>query len=97
MNQKATKYIRGMIRKLGFDIIKYNNGNSEHSFPKDFDRATIRTILKVKSLTMTSPERIHALCEAVKYITINKIPGEIVECGVWRGGRIVWKGKRRVS
>ncbi len=38
---------------------------------------------------MTSPERIFALCEAVKYITINKIPGEIVECGVWRGGSMM--------
>lgn len=36
--------------------------------------------------TMTSPERILALCEAVSYVCQNRIPGEIVECGVWKGG-----------
>lgn len=36
--------------------------------------------------TMTSPERILALCEAVSYVCQNKVPGDIVECGVWKGG-----------
>ena len=35
---------------------------------------------------MTTPERIASLCNAVKYITANKIEGDFVECGVWRGG-----------
>jgi len=35
---------------------------------------------------MTSPERIHALIQAVHYVTAHAIPGAIVECGVWKGG-----------
>jgi hypothetical protein len=35
---------------------------------------------------MASPERIYALCDAVRYVSINAVPGDIVECGVWRGG-----------
>jgi hypothetical protein len=35
---------------------------------------------------MTSPERVLALCEAVDHITRKQIVGDIVECGVWRGG-----------
>ena len=38
---------------------------------------------------MTSPERLYSLCKAVEYITKNRIPGDIVECGVWRGGSMV--------
>ncbi len=46
----------------------------------------LKTILDVNGLTMTSPERILALCSAVEYITKNQIGGDFVECGVWRGG-----------
>jgi O-methyltransferase len=36
--------------------------------------------------TKTSPDRIYALIQAVRYISSNGIAGAIVECGVWRGG-----------
>jgi hypothetical protein len=42
--------------------------------------------LKVKDFTMTSLERILANIRAVEYVEANQIPGDIVECGVWRGG-----------
>jgi len=35
---------------------------------------------------MTSWERLYALYHAVHYIVENGIPGDFVECGVWRGG-----------
>ena len=35
---------------------------------------------------MTSWERLYALYKSVKYVVENRIPGDIVECGVWRGG-----------
>ncbi len=36
--------------------------------------------------TMTSIERGYALFKTVEYIVKNKIPGDFVECGVWKGG-----------
>lgn len=38
---------------------------------------------------MTSNERLYGLIEAVKYIIENKIEGDIVECGVWKGGSMM--------
>ena len=35
---------------------------------------------------MTPPERLYALWKAVKYVVQNRINGDFVECGVWRGG-----------
>jgi hypothetical protein len=35
---------------------------------------------------MTSPERIAVLVEAVRHIVSENIVGDIVECGVWKGG-----------
>jgi O-methyltransferase len=36
--------------------------------------------------TMTSVERMYGLYEAVRHVVRAGIPGDIVECGVWRGG-----------
>jgi O-methyltransferase len=35
---------------------------------------------------MTTPERVVTLKRAVEHVVANSIPGDIVECGVWRGG-----------
>lgn len=47
------------------------------------DRAIVEA---VQSFTMTSPERVAALIDAVRYVERAGIEGAIVECGVWRGG-----------
>ena len=39
--------------------------------------------------TMTSWERLYSLFMAVRYIVKNNIEGDIVECGVWRGGSMM--------
>ena len=41
---------------------------------------------KAAPYTLTSIERMYALYVAVKYIVQNKIPGDLCECGVWKGG-----------
>lgn len=41
---------------------------------------------KVKEYTLVGIERSYALYKAVKYVVDNKIPGDFVECGVWKGG-----------
>lgn len=41
---------------------------------------------KVEPYTMTSRARVAGLCSAIEYVTRRKIPGDFVECGVWRGG-----------
>jgi len=38
---------------------------------------------------MTSPERIVALIQAVEHVVQSGIPGDIVECGVWKGGSMM--------
>lgn len=36
--------------------------------------------------TVTSIEKMYALYDATRYIVAQDVPGELVECGVWRGG-----------
>ena len=55
----------------------------------DFDAEAKATIEAVREFTATSPERIFAGCEAVRYAVRCNVPGSIVECGVWRGGMVM--------
>jgi len=41
---------------------------------------------RVSPYTQTTLERIAALADAVEYAVRRAIPGDFVECGVWRGG-----------
>lgn len=54
-------------------------------FP-DLDDETRAIIGRVLPYTMTSPERISAVVEAVRYVEARDVPGDFVECGVWKGG-----------
>ena len=54
-------------------------------FP-DVDPAVLAIFSQVKAFTMTSPERVIALCEAIRYVVRSGVAGAFVECGVWRGG-----------
>jgi hypothetical protein len=39
--------------------------------------------------TMTSIERMYALYTATRHVIGNRVPGDFVECGVWRGGSMM--------
>lgn len=52
----------------------------------DVDPAVREIYHRVAEFTMTSPERIAAVCDAVRYVNAARISGAYVECGVWRGG-----------
>jgi O-methyltransferase len=55
----------------------------------DLDDEAQQTIVRVKDRTMMDPEMLYALIAAVRYVCKHDIPGDIVECGVWRGGAIM--------
>lgn len=54
--------------------------------PEDYDEEAKDVIRAVKPYTMTSPERLNAFVLATRHVVKHNIPGDIVECGVWRGG-----------
>ncbi|MFF1696754.1 TylF/MycF/NovP-related O-methyltransferase [Streptomyces sp. NPDC058257] len=56
------------------------------NLPADYDDEAKDIIRAVKPYTMTSPERLNAFILATRHVVRHGIPGDIVECGVWRGG-----------
>ena len=56
------------------------------------DEAVLRA---AKGLSMTSPVAQWELIQAIRHVEARQIPGDIVECGVWRGGNLVIAGLMR--
>ena len=55
-------------------------------FPKDMDPGFAPIYHQCQPYTMTSLERMYSLYQSIEYIIANNIPGDFVECGVWKGG-----------
>lgn len=79
--------IRGLIRKTGWELVKKSVWeNLLFGIPTDYEPRHTETFYKVKEYTMTTSERVAALCDAIDYLSVNNIEGDIVECGIWKGG-----------
>jgi hypothetical protein len=55
----------------------------------DFTVADRALMARVRPYTMTSIERVTGLSHAVRYLVRARIPGAMVECGVWKGGSMM--------
>lgn len=71
---------RVLKRALGI-----NPPSLQQRFPEASD-AELAILKRVAPYTMTSPERLWGLVKAIAYVSARKVPGDFVECGVWRGG-----------
>lgn len=56
---------------------------------QSMDHDASEIYLKVRDYTMLNPEKLYAFIQAVRYVAKYDIRGDIVECGVWRGGAIM--------
>lgn len=79
------RIINQMLFKFGYQISKVR---SKSAFPSDIESNTafMQKYQTCSRFTMTSVYRMYALFQATEYISRQKIGGDIVECGVWKGG-----------
>lgn len=85
----AKRIVRGALRRMGYDLTPIDETVVVPEFPVDFDAATQDVCRLVRPFTMTSPERVFALRQSVQYLVQHGIQGDIVECGVWKGGSMM--------
>ncbi len=82
MFQKFIRCWDGRLRKYAD---RYLN-RSDLLKDKDFQSIYSKVGTRKSKYTLTSMERCYSLYKAIQYIAKGNIPGDIVECGVWRGG-----------
>lgn len=77
------KYLNKAAARFGYRLER-----NAPQLPPDIaaDKAFMEIYHQVRPFTMTSAERLYALYQSVIYICEHKIPGDLVECGVWKGG-----------
>jgi len=75
-----------LIGTLGYTIFKKSYNLSLSQLDMHGDKEFLEIYKKSQPFTMTSIERLYALFKSLQYIINNKIEGDIVECGVWKGG-----------
>ena len=86
------KIIQKLVNLFGYTILSSSQVKQLkiQTIDKDTiigkDITFLRIYDKCKEYTMTSKERMYTLYKSVEYIINAKIPGDFVECGVWRGG-----------
>ncbi len=78
------KIFQKILNNFGYSIQKIKN-----EIPYDMDKEFNEIFYKSRDFTLTSVERAYVLYKAIEYISKFKISGDIVECGVWKGGSII--------
>lgn len=78
------KIVQKFANLFGYQIIKRSSLDVDPIIEQD--QRFKRIYEECKEFTMTSKERMYSLYKSVEYIIETKIPGDFVECGVWRGG-----------
>jgi hypothetical protein len=82
--QQVRRISAGGRRRLGYLIRGLPDRRFE--YPADMDGGFRELHTACAPFTMTSVDRMYALRQAVRYVVANRVAGDIVECGVWRGG-----------
>lgn len=88
------KKLLAIINKFGYNLVKTDLQSSQF---KMHDAAFMEIYDECKEFTMTSIERMYAIYTSVNYVVKNKIPGDMIECGVWRGGSSMMIAKTLVK
>ena len=73
--------VKTLCRRMGYDIVRRRPVRVH-----DMDEAFFPIFEKCHPISMTSMEAKYALYGAIDYVIDNGIPGDFVECGVWKGG-----------
>ena len=81
--------INSRLKNLASYIRNHRRKQRVQKKTSNYDEDTQAVILKVHNHTMISFNKLSSFIEAVRYVNRWRIPGAIVECGVWRGGAIM--------
>jgi O-methyltransferase len=76
------KAIRRVASRLGYEVRR----RVPAAPPPDLEAEFLSLYETCKPYTRTSIERMYALYQATRYLVRARVPGAVVECGVWRGG-----------
>lgn len=79
-DQESLNQMARTLREAGWGV------HPPNQYTADMDSGFLSLWKQVQPYTMISIERAWALAQAVAYVCRSNVAGDIVECGVWKGG-----------
>src|SRR4051812_29813395 len=89
MKRVLTQPLHWLLGRFDYEIVRKPQPMSPSEFPPDFTPEEIADYRAVEPYTLTGPLRTVSLMRALEYLVRQRIPGDIVECGVWKGGSMM--------
>ena len=83
MVRKAAKRA---LSRWGYQVVRAPGAQSLGATHPDLEAEFAPLLARCEPFTMTSVERMYGLWQAVRHVGRAGVSGDIVECGVWRGG-----------
>lgn len=94
MNPTIKRLVRPLARPLaralaatGWELS--HRPSREAASLADLSEADRAIVQRVAPFTLTGVDRRASLLQAVDHVVRHEVPGDIVECGVWRGGSMM--------
>ena len=83
------KFIKLFLRLFNYKIVRINNFNDRYNdFIAEATEEEIKIINKFAKFSLTTKANLWSIIQSLKYLDNNNIHGDVVECGVYKGGTL---------
>jgi hypothetical protein len=84
---RAKTSIRKVLLMAGWEVRRRpTDVSASGGLPRSVPTVIADIYRSVRPRAMAHPQQVIVLCDVMRFITETKVPGAVVECGVWRGG-----------
>jgi len=88
------KILKKAFLYFGYEFKRKNNFiDRYHDYIVELTKEESEEIEKFKEICLASKLNLWSILQSIKYISYNKIPGDIVECGIYNGNTLSLLGK----
>ena len=94
----SSNFLKKILKKaflyFGYEVKRKNNFiDRYHDYIVELTKEESKEIEKFKEICLVSKLNLWSILQSIKYISYNKIPGDIVECGIYNGNMLSLLGK----
>ncbi len=94
----SSNFLKKILKKaflyFGYEVKRKNNFiDRYHDYIVELTKEESEEIEKFKEICLASKLNLWSILQSIKYISYNKIPGDIVECGIYNGNTLSLLGK----
>jgi O-methyltransferase len=86
MTSPLRRGVEGLLGRAGYELRPAVDPARLTATHPDLEPEFAGLLARCAPHSMTSVERLYALWQAARHVVDREVPGDVVECGVWRGG-----------